>query len=244
MRMNEKAFKNHVTTPFREHDYNGIKIETHFLNENSFFLETVNKGKFYMWSSDGKDYKLFIEEGYYKIAEVLFQDKINEVWIDYFNDAENDRIKFNKKVMFPILLVYFAVFLGTSLLIQKFAPQFNIFAMAFIVVVGFIGAKKLGNKINLIYEKHRVVAEGKIRKILGKKEFKDVLKNIGKYREKFYQFEDDEETSSEDENSDQDLIENNENDDIIEEVKVDEDKIIEVNDDIINEEEEEDVVKE
>ena len=48
---------------------NGAKIELHYMDEEPFYMENINKSRFSAWSSaDGKNYKLFVDKGLYEIS--------------------------------------------------------------------------------------------------------------------------------------------------------------------------------
>ena len=83
MKYNEKQFYQSKTEPIETQEMNnGSKIELHFMNDEPFFMENINKSRFLAWASaDGKNYKLFVEKGLYDVTNELYSKDVNEIWI-------------------------------------------------------------------------------------------------------------------------------------------------------------------
>lgn len=249
MKMNEKIFKNAKSTPFRAHKYNDTTIELHYLDDNDFYSTFIQKGRMYVWSSDGKDYRLFIDKGYYNAGERLFDDKINEIWIDYFNNFDEALKKIQKKYLLPGYIIFFVLFIGIFFLGMFLKDKYPdtgstiyLVLMAILFIVSFVLIKKLNTIRSNAIEEERVKAEKRIKKYLGKKDFKDVLQSVTDYRDNYYKIDDIEveEENKEDKevNEDKKDIENEINDEDLDNESDDDD------DDFDDDEDDEDLDEE
>lgn len=193
MKLLPKVYKGITGEPFRTEDYNGAKIEMFYLDETPFLARFASKGKFAVWTSDGENYRLLIEKGYYETLPDLYQPAINVVWLDFMTFAYKTQSKLSRKYSLFTLLT-FAISLAAVLLIGQFADD----TVGLVVGIGilFVGLYTFSRKQQKDLQTHiraeNVIATQKIKDIIGEKEFENLLNDQQAYYEKYFAFEDDE----------------------------------------------------
>ena len=108
MKYNDKQFFESKTEAFEVQEMNnGSTIELHYMDEEPFYMDNINRSRFSVWSSpNGKNYKLFIDKGLYEVTNELYTKDINEIWMEFWDKYD----KMRKKVLFFFLLPLVGVF--------------------------------------------------------------------------------------------------------------------------------------
>ena len=230
MKYNEKQFFQSQTEPFETQEMaNGSKIELHYMNEEPFFMDNINKSRFLAWSSaDGKNYKLFVEKGLYDITSELYTKDVNEIWMNFWAKIDNMRRKYIFFVMLPLL----AVFITAFILISIFVPN-TMWILIVALVVLLIGSLFASSMLSRKMQIANINAATEVRDKVGVERFQQIVKDQEAYIEKFYQdlqakYEEEDRLAEEASNLDQ--IEADENDTeaeetTTEEIKADEEAI-------------------
>lgn len=205
MKYNEKQFFQSKTEPFETQEMNnGSKIELHYMNDEPFFMENINKSRFLAWASaDGKNYKLFIEKGLYDVTDELYSKDVNEVWMDFW--ARIDKMR--KNYIFFIMLPMLAVFLTAFILISIFVPNtmwILVVALVVLLFASLFASSLLSRKM----QKENIDAASRVRDLIGIERFKEIVKGQEEYIEKFYQdlqakYEEEDRLAEEQENLDE-----------------------------------------
>ena len=230
MKYNEKQFFQSQTEPFETQEMaNGSKIELHYMNEEPFFMDNINKSRFLAWSSaDGKNYKLFVEKGLYDITSELYTKDVNEIWMNFWEKIDSMRKKYIFFVMLPLL----AVFITAFILISIFVPN-TMWILIVALVVLLIGSLFASSMLSRKMQIANINAATEVRDKVGVERFQQIVKDQEAYIEKFYQdlqakYEEEDRLAEEASNLDQ--IEADENDTeaeetTTEEIKADEEAI-------------------
>ena len=230
MKYNEKQFFQSQTEPFETQEMaNGSKIELHYMNEDPFFMDNINKSRFLAWSSaDGKNYKLFVEKGLYDITSELYTKDVNEIWMNFWEKIDSMRKKYIFFVMLPLL----AVFITAFILISIFVPN-TMWILIVALVVLLIGSLFASSMLSRKMQIANINAATEVRDKVGVERFQQIVKDQEAYIEKFYQdlqakYEEEDRLAEEASNLDQ--IEADENDTeaeetTTEEIKADEEAI-------------------
>ena len=58
MKLNPKIFKQLTAEPFETQIVDGKKVEFHYMNDTPFLFQYASRGRFAVWTSDGKDYNI------------------------------------------------------------------------------------------------------------------------------------------------------------------------------------------
>jgi hypothetical protein len=184
MKYNEKQFYQSKTEPFETQEMStGTKIELHYMNDEPFYMENINKSRFSSWASgDGKNYKLFVEKGLYEITSDLYTKEVNEIWLDFWATID----KMRKKYIFCIMLPMLGIFLAGLILITIFLPnQAWVFLVALVVILiaSLFASSMLSRKMQM----ENINAATKVRDFIGVEKFKSIVDGQEKYIEKFYE---------------------------------------------------------
>ncbi len=184
MKLNEKYYRLCQTEPIETQELEeGIMLEIHMMNDNPFFDKVIAGGQFSLWSvDDGNIYKVFLEKGYYEVMKELQTKKINQYWINFFNECESSRKKFVKRVAMPMVFIYAVILLLVSFVMSANGSTNGTTVVLILAIVGtfamFMFSKKVLTKKadNLNYQ---VIQ--RIKKVQGAKNFEALMKKQRQY---------------------------------------------------------------
>ena len=218
MKYNVKQFYQSVTEHIEIKEMsNGSKIELHYMNDEPFYMENINKSRFSAWSSaDGINYRLFIDKGLYEVTNELYTKDVNEIWMNFWTKVDKMRKKYILCVMLPML----AVFLAAFILISILAPNtmwLLIVALVVVLFASMFASSMLTRKMQIA----NINAASEVRDKVGIDRFKEIVKEQDEYIEKFYQdlqakYEEEDRLAEEAENLDEIEAEENEEKESIE----------------------------
>ena len=119
MKLNERVFEVLSNEPVEVQNLDGHEVKIYILDDYPEVLnEFVNKGKFAVWSSvDGTNYKLAVEKGYYDELRELYSDRVNNTWLQFWDECEKISSTFSKKIVLPataVIIVVFVVLMALS----------------------------------------------------------------------------------------------------------------------------------
>lgn len=219
MKINNRVFKTLTGEPFKTQEIDGHLVEFYSMNDTPFLQQYVTRGRFYIWTSNGKSYKLLIEKGYYEKVSYFFEQEINEIWINFLVDASQTQSKVSR--------TFLTISLGLSLLIIILFSflwmdkiSFGIIAALIVtIIVNMIQQKK----VNALIGEKNTKAVMQIKEVLGEKGFNDFLNDQDEYAKDYFNF--DEEELEEDVSLVEDIVE-----------EVEELELTELEDEIIEEE--------
>ena len=192
-KFNYKYFKNIKSSPMVVQQTDKEVVEIHSLNESIYYDEYISKGRFFFWSSDGNVVRLVIEEGYFEELRGFFVEKVNAQWIKYYDSTEQIRSRYMKRYLFPGMIGYSVV----SFVAIMVFPKASMYILVAILLIVILLSKTFSNKLNDQFNLRHNEAIANIKKIVGKREYKELLDKQEKYRNKFYKFDDLEETENE-----------------------------------------------
>lgn len=156
-------------------DFNGIKEEF-----------TIGKEQFAVWSSeDGVNYRLFLEDGYYKELGELYTAQINKIWLDFWDEAEGLSTRHTKKFLYPLMFLAVLVGIGSMALSTVIGDVSNYIAIGCFILmfIGMIVSQKfIKNKIT----RANIESRNKIIKLLGEKKFDALINKQSEYIDEFF----------------------------------------------------------
>ena len=239
MKYNEKQFYQSKTEPFETQEMsNGQKIELHYMNDEPFYMENINKSRFLAWASaDGKNYKLFVDKGLYEETSELYSQDVNEIWMSFW--AKIDKMR--KNYIFYIMLPMLAIFLVAFILISIFIPN-TMWVLIVALVVVLFGSLFASSMLSRKMQMANINAANEVRSKIGVDRFKEIVEAQDKYIEKYYQdlqakYEEEDRLAEEAERLDE--IEAEENDEKVDEEELDDSELV-ANEEIANEDIEKD----
>lgn len=190
MKMNNKVFKYLTGEPFLVQELNGKQVELHYMNDTPFLQQYVPRGRFYIWSSDGRNYKLLIEKGFYEKMDYFFKEEINEVWLNYLDEIS----EMNSKMSRIFLLGSMGLSLVIIVLATLFLPEDKLFlGIIAALVITFIGNAIHSRKANAQMREKNDKAQMQIKELLTEEGFRKLLKDQEEYMKEYFKFEEDEE---------------------------------------------------
>ena len=172
-KMNAKLFNQVVTEPFDVQELeNDVTVELHSLNQNeALFNEYAPKAKFAVWTcADGKHYRLLLEDGYYVEMRELYGKRVNQSWVNFWDEVEK----------------------GRGIFSDKLGENGQLIAMAAVLVVFVIANMIINKKIDKIINTSNSNAIEKIKNIVGHKRFDELMEGQRIYYDKFFGIEEEE----------------------------------------------------
>lgn len=202
MKLNQRIYDYAVEDKLieRQEISNDRSVEIYSLNEyEDIFTEFTNQGRFAVWSSvDGRNYRLYIEDGYYKKLAPLYKKNINEIWLDFWDECDASVRKFRNIVMPVMLLLLVVVFIfGFAVLGDYPKVQLGIalgVAALFMIFVLFF-RRQINKRIN----KANAESVQKIKNIMGENKFAKYLEQQRSYIDEFFHYDDNTDNESTDE---------------------------------------------
>lgn len=192
MKILPKIYRAAVGEPFRVETYNGKKIEFFRLEDTQYLIRYASKGRFAVWTSNGEDFRVFVETGYYEECEELYQNEINEIWIDYthfvYQTQKKTGRKFNLISILTMIPIFALTILLSSLEVVDDSTAFIIGMVVVFAAVFFITSKQQ-KKLTTEVRGANQEATGKIKSILGPKRFEGLLEKQSNYYYKFMEIE-------------------------------------------------------
>jgi len=197
MKMLPRDYAKAVGTPFRVEKYKDATLEMYYLNDRNDFYKFAQRGRFSVWTSDGVNYRLFVEKGYYEAVPNLYKNEVNDIWLDFTNSIYGAQRKMSRKYMMVSMIVLLVV-LGASMLLQTFwAEQANnIFLAAMVVLfIGlFVSSNGQQKRLRSLVQEENKKATELIKNELGEAAFQEILDNQEKYYQKYFNTEEEIET--------------------------------------------------
>lgn len=194
MKLQYQIFKT-LNNPVEIQDLDDRKVEVHSMNQTKYLSKFASKGQFAVWASDGKDYKLLIEDGYYDVMKDLYDKRINKVWINFYEVADKVRGGLMYKIVLPMIAVSMVVAFMFSLIpaLQKFQSVALIVILAVILIANMFQTNMMKKKIEIA----RADAINEIKQIRGKERFEEILQAQAKYYDQYFNIVNDAETNVE-----------------------------------------------
>lgn len=186
MKLQYGIFKQ-LNTPKETHQLEGKTIEIHSMNDTKFLSRFAGKGQFAVWTSDSKNYKLLIEDGYYQVMKDLYSKRVNQVWITFYEKADKVRFGLMYKMVFPMIAVsmVLAILFSTIEALKGYQNFALIGILGVVLVTNMLQTTIMRKKV----EEARTVAVKDIQMIIGEHKFNDLLEKQSKYYEDYFKFE-------------------------------------------------------
>ena len=146
--------------------------------------EFIRQGRFAVWSSvDGKNYRIFIESGYYNEFKELYSTPINKIWVDFWDACE----KISRTSTFKITLPVTGVALAGCLLVPYLLKgELGSYISIGLVIVAFIVMMFSNSIAKRKIQEQNVKSVDLIKKELGEKRFEQLIEGRKDYTDKYY----------------------------------------------------------
>ena len=197
MKMNVKVFKSLTGEPRVVQNINGMNVGIYFMEDTPYNQQFLSKGRMSAWTSDGKEFKLLVDEGFFNASGRFFDETVNSHWIELLTNAGKINKKYQLIMMLPAFLGLIIAVVLSSIWFQKHVQTVLIVAMIAVFVVQIFQSRLINKEFN----KLQTEAQNKIYDYLGKDEVSEIIKAQEEYVKEYYKIEDE---------VHEDLIENSE----------------------------------
>lgn len=187
MKINKKYFDAINTNPIDIQETKAGNLRIYSMNEYpEIHSSNTAKASFTFWSNKGgNEYKLLIDEEYYNTLRPLYDAKISEVWLEFYDTLTKERNKMLLKIMLPITIVMFALIILTSVLLIDNSSM-RMYITVLLLIIFFV----VNRFFNIKVDKHVAAIKDKsidkIRNILGTTKFEELLTSQEKFVEAYY----------------------------------------------------------
>lgn len=189
MRINPKMYyAPEETTPVETQEFDNRKIELYYMNDYDAVLnEYIAKGQFAAWSSvDGVNYRLFIEKGYYEKVGELYSQKINKIWVDFWDITDKISKNYSRKVLLPIGGVAILACIGSFFLNNVGDGRVGNYIAIGVLLAALIAMVFTNGRIKKKIMKANVDSRELIVKELGQEKFDALLDEQKAYMDAYY----------------------------------------------------------
>lgn len=198
MKLNPKVFKSLVGEPVEVQEIDGIRVEFHYMNDTPYLAQFAARGRFAIWTSNGKDtYKVLIEKKYYEALKPFYEKGVNQIWLSFLTKVGNMSRKINLYFFIPTML-FALVAVG---LFSYFLPdQFIILLVVMFAAVMFINVFQ-SRYINKKVQAENEATQVEIKKYVGEDVFNELVKNQEEFYQEYFKVEEPETPADAEENT-------------------------------------------
>ena len=185
MKINQKLYVlGDSLEPIEVQEFDGRKVELYYLEDEVVKTDFINKSQFAVWSSvDGKNYRLFLEEGYYNAVSKLYSKEVNQIWVNFWDTTESITQKTSRFILIPMMVVCIGLCIASFLIPGNTASY---------IIIGILIAAFIAMIVVNSMTRKKVMAENMksrdlIAGVLGQDEFDNILKTQKDYMDAYYQ---------------------------------------------------------
>ena len=191
MKLNSKVYKQLTNEPFEKHEINGKTVEFHYMDDTPFLTQFASRGRFAVWTSDGKDYKVLIESTYYEALKPFYEYDVNVIWLSFLDNVSIISKKINMLFIIPTLLLYAIGAILTFVFFEAYTLQILLGLIIIVFISNMVQSKVVNSKVRVENQK----TQDLIRKHIGQANFDELVKAQEEHYQKYFSFEEVEETS-------------------------------------------------
>lgn len=197
MKILPKEYAKAQGEPFRVEDYRGAKLEFFYLDDRADYGKFAQRGRFSVWTSNGVDYRLFVDKGYYEAVEDLYGNEVNTIWLDFTNNIYGAHKKMSKLFMLVQLGIFafvFALLMILPGLLPAIADTIFLVGMVVMFIGIMVSSQIQQKKLKALVAEENQKASELIKESLGEEHFKNILEKQEKYYENYFKPAQDTET--------------------------------------------------
>lgn len=187
MKLHNRIYRSLTQEPFHTQKIGEKEVGFFYLNDTQHLAQYVQKGRFYVWTSDGINYRLLIEKGYYEKVSYFFSEEINTIWINFLDEIGVISKKMSR--MFLIGSLVIAVLIVVLSILLEF-QQYGIFiALTVVLIANMVHSSRL----NKIIKEKNYNAQVAIRDILTEPGFEKLIADQEEYYQEYFAFTEEDE---------------------------------------------------
>ena len=179
MKIRPRIFKSLTKSPDVVQKLKNQDLQIYFM-ENRYIDIYAKQGRFSMWVSDGKTYKLLILKEYYETLSELYSPEASQLWINYFVSVKQKQRKFN--------LIFYSIALILVIVGIVCAYAFSENMIAFGAVLGVLVISIAQNFMlrktvsNLTDNLQRALMD----KVGGEENFKEIIQKQNEFYQNYF----------------------------------------------------------
>ena len=185
MKLNPKIYNQLTNEPVETQTVNGKKVEFHYMDDTPYLFQFASRGRFAVWTSDGKDYKVLIESKYHKALSDFYTTEVNEIWLNFLEKVSQLSRKMNLMFLIPTVILYIAVGFLASVYLPNDIWSI-IFAMIVLVIFSNIFQSRMINK-SVRLENN--LAQDQIRQLIGNEKFNNLVDAQERHYKEYFKFD-------------------------------------------------------
>ena len=169
-------------------EFDGRKIELFLMSQVSGVKEEflMTKGQFAVWSSfDGKNYRVFLEDGYYDAVSELYAEPINKVWVDFWDRTDGISKKFSRFFIYPLMLVAI-VLCVLSIVLSKQMGNIGTYIIMGVLVLMFLGLIFVNMFVRKKIMAESTKSRADIQSILGDQRYEELINTQKAYMDEYF----------------------------------------------------------
>ena len=185
MKLNARVYNQLTGEPFDTQVIDGKIVEFHYMNDTPFLFQYASKGRFAIWTSDGKNYRVLIEKMYYGYLKDFYQPEVNAIWLGFLEKVSAISKKVNMWFIIPTLALYAIV----AFIATVFFPEQMLSILLGLIVLVVISNMFQSRVVNKRVRDENLAAQGRIREFLGNEEFDQLIKSQETHYQEYFKFE-------------------------------------------------------
>lgn len=204
MKLNPKIYAQLTAEPFERQIVNGKNVAFHYMDETPFLYQFASRGRFAIWTSDGKDYKVLIESKYHKALNDFYTEDVNSIWLNFLDKVSKLSRKMSMTFLIPTVIIYMIVGIIAIPLFNSIWPV--IFGLIILVLFSNMVQSRI---INKRVQNENTKAQDEIRQLIGQEKFNELVEAQEEHYKEYFKFEDENQS----ETIESDIIDESENKD-------------------------------
>ncbi|WP_334330864.1 hypothetical protein [Candidatus Phytoplasma prunorum] len=181
--------------PFKIEEFENEKgkhqIEFYYIEQSKYKNPLINSRQFVVYTADKGFFRILVDQEYYKKFKILYQKKINIIWINFMFSLFEKQLQFQKKYSFYIFVSFIIsvlfLILNWQLNTLEHYPFIIIIISILFPILGTVFITKKQQKYFILLKNDNLTETiNKIKKIIGSKEYEEILEQQKNYQPKSF----------------------------------------------------------
>ncbi|CAP18325.1 conserved hypothetical protein [Candidatus Phytoplasma mali] len=181
--------------PFKIEEFENEKgkhqIEFYYIEQSKYKTPLINSRQFVVYTADKGFFRVLIDKEYYKKFKILYQKKINIIWINFMISLFEKQLQFQKKYSFYVTIsfiisVLFLIINWVLNFLEHYPFIIIILSILFPILGTIFITKKQQKYFILLKNDNLTETINQIKKIIGSKEYEEILEQQKNYQPKSF----------------------------------------------------------
>lgn len=179
MKIQNNVYRSLTGEPFHVQKINGRTVEFFYMNDTPYLSQNVQKGRFHTWTSNGTDFRLIIEKGFYERFSFFYSEDINELWVNYLVSF-GTKVSKLRRINFIAGLLLAAVIITVGYLLNQQIAGLIVAFLSIIVLNMFVSSK-----MNKAFDKDNFEVQTKVREAMTEEKLEKFLVDQEAYYQEY-----------------------------------------------------------